>query len=142
MKGFYYKLPLDFESLIRKKDIDNISLDTSIAQSIFLLATTAFGECKFDETYGTKIWEIDFDIMKRDSSLKVFIAEALEKSINTHEKRLVLKSTEVLISDYNLGTLEKIRVKKRVIININGIILETNLPFTFSNSFFIGPLSY
>ncbi|MCS3870654.1 hypothetical protein J3D55_003570 [Chryseobacterium ginsenosidimutans] len=48
----YYKIPFDFESLTAKNDADKISLDTSVSQHLFLLATTALGECKFDETYG------------------------------------------------------------------------------------------
>ena len=40
MKGTYYKTPIDFKALIEKRD---------------LLATTAWGECKFDEfTIGGK----------------------------------------------------------------------------------------
>ena len=40
MKGTYYKTPIDFKALIEKRD---------------LLATTAWGECKFDEGFGAGI---------------------------------------------------------------------------------------
>ena len=43
MRGVYYNLPLDFESLIEKKDAEKVTLETSIRQHIFLLATTALG---------------------------------------------------------------------------------------------------
>ena len=65
MQGVYYKVPFDFESLTEKKDADKIALDNSISQNIFLIATTSFGECKFDETYGSEIWEMDFDLLKK-----------------------------------------------------------------------------
>lgn len=142
MQGVYYKIPFSFESLTEKKDAEKISLDHSINQHLFLLATTSFGECKFDETYGSEIWEMDFDIMKTDNSLKEFIAETLKKSIMMHEKRLKLEDVEVIVNDYNLGTLGKRRIKKRVSISVKGLILETNRPFIFNNSFFVGPLSY
>ncbi|WP_265429833.1 GPW/gp25 family protein [Chryseobacterium sp. YIM B08800] len=142
MQGVYYKIPFSFESLTEKKDAEKISLDHSINQHLFLLATTSFGECKFDETYGSEIWEMDFDIMKTDNSLKEFIAETLKKSITMHEKRLKLEDVEVIVNDYNLGTLGKRRIKKRVSISVKGLILETNRPFIFNNSFFVGPLSY
>lgn len=142
MRGVYYKIPFDFGNLIEKKDTEKVSLDTSIRQHIFLLATTALGECKFDETYGTEIWEMDFDLMKSDNSLKEMIAETLKTSITRHEKRLTLENVEVSVNDYNLGTFGKRRMKKKVTIAIKGLILETNRPFTFSNSFFVGPLSY
>nr|WP_315026256.1 GPW/gp25 family protein [uncultured Chryseobacterium sp.] len=142
MKGFYYKLPLNFDDLTKKNDVSKIPLEISIGQNLFLLATTAFGECKFDETFGTEIWEMDFDLTKSDNHLRELIISALKKAINRHEKRLELEDLEVFISDYNLGTCEKKRIKKKVNISIKGVVLETNRPFAFSNSFFIGPLSY
>lgn len=142
MQGVYYKVPFDFESLTEKKDADKIALDNSISQNIFLIATTSFGECKFDETYGSEIWEMDFDLLKSDNSLKEFIADTLKKSIAMHERRMKLEDVEVVINDHNLGTLGKKRMKKRVSISIKGLILETNRPFMFNNSFFVGPLSY
>lgn len=35
MKGLYYKLPLDFQGLMKRKDIDKISIEDSIRQHIF-----------------------------------------------------------------------------------------------------------
>lgn len=142
MKGSYYKMPLGFDNLMKKKDADKIPLDVSVSQHILMLATTSFGECKFDETYGSEIWEIDFDLLKTDNSLKDLIAGTLKKTITTHEKRLLLEDVEVLIKDYNVSTLGKKRMKKKVEIGIKGLISETSRPFFFSTSFFVGPLSY
>lgn len=142
MKGVYYKIPIDFETIITKKDAEKISIDNSIAQQIFLISTTALGECKFDETFGTEIWEMDFDLLKTDNSLKEFIAASMKKSITAQEKRLLLEDVEVTVKDQNLGTIGKSRMKKRVIISVKGQVLETNRPFLFQNSFFVGPLSY
>ncbi|MEN4760143.1 GPW/gp25 family protein [Chryseobacterium sp. C39-AII1] len=142
MKGIYYKIPMDFEGIIHKKDADKISIDNSISQQIFLVATTALGECKFDETFGTEIWELDFDLLKSDNQLKEYIVSALKKGIIMHEKRLFMEDVEVSVSDYNLGTIGKRRMKKKVIISVKGQVLETNRPFLFKNSFFVGPLSY
>lgn len=142
MKGIYYKIPLDFESMIAKKDTDKIPLDVSLHQYILMLATTSFGECKFDETYGSEIWEMDFDLLKTDNNLKELIAATLKKAITIHEKRLLLEDVEVFVRDYNVGTLGKRRMKKRVEISIKGLIYETSRSFFFSHSFFVGPLSY
>ena len=55
MKGTYYKTPIDFKALIEKHDLAKTTLETSVDQQLFLLATTAWGECKFDEfTIGGK----------------------------------------------------------------------------------------
>lgn len=142
MRGIYYKIPIDFESIVNKKDAEKISIDNSISQQIFLISTTALGECKFDETFGTEIWEMDFDLLKTDNSLKEFIISSMKKSIVMHEKRLLLEDVEVSVKDHNLGTIGKRRMKKRVVISVKGQVLETNRPFLFQNSFFVGPLSY
>lgn len=142
MKGIYYKIPMNFGEMIAKKDVDKISIDNSISQQIFLISTTALGECKFDETFGTEIWEMDFDLLKTDNSLKEFIVNSMKKAIIMHEKRLLLEDVEVSVKDHNLGTFGKRRMKKRVIMSVKGQVLETNRPFLFQNSFFVGPLSY
>lgn len=142
MKNIYYNIPIDFERLTGKKEVDKISLETSLRQHLFLLATTALGECKFDETYGSEIWEIDFDLLKSDNSLKELISETLKKSIIKHEKRLELENVEVYVSDHNLGNSVKRRMKKRVSFAIKGLIAETDRSFVFSSCFFVGPLSY
>ncbi|MCX8531402.1 GPW/gp25 family protein [Chryseobacterium luquanense] len=133
---------MDFEAIVNKKDADKISIDNSISQHIFLISTTALGECKFDETFGTEIWEMDFDLLKTDNSLKEFIVSSMKRSIVMHEKRLLLEDVEVSVKDHNLGTIGKRRMKKRVVISVKGQVLETNRPFLFQNSFFVGPLSY
>lgn len=142
MKDIYCKIPIDFERLTGKKEVDKISLETSLRQHLFLLATTALGECKFDETYGSEIWEMDFDLLKSDNSLKELISETLKKSITKHEKRLELENVEVYVSDHNLGNSVKRRMKKKVSFAIKGLIAETDRPFVFSSCFFVGPLSY
>lgn len=142
MRGIYYKTPMDFGTIINKNDAEKISIDNSISQQIFLLSTTALGECKFDETFGTEIWEMDFDLLKSDNTLKEFIVSSMKKSIAMHEKRLLLEDVEVSVRDHNLVSSGKSRMKKRVIISVKGQVLETNRPFLFQNSFFVGPLSY
>jgi len=142
MKGAYYRLPIDFESLMSKGDAAKTSLEASIAHHLFLLTTTSFGECKFDETYGTAIWELDFDLLKTDNSMKEFISGALKKSIRLHEKRLHLDDLEISIRDQQIGTAGKNRMKKRVEFLVKGVIVETNHPFVLRNYFFVGPLSY
>ncbi|WP_415325647.1 GPW/gp25 family protein [Chryseobacterium sp. MMS23-Vi53] len=142
MKGIYYKIPIDFGAITERKDAEKISIDNSIAQQIFLIATTSLDECKFDESFGSEIWEMDFDLLKSDNQLREFITNSLKKAIVAHEKRLQLSDVDVYIHDENIGRLGKKRMKKRVNIAVKGMVLETNRPFLFQNSFFVGPLSY
>ena len=142
MKGVYYKIPIDFGTITEKKDAEKISIDNSIAQQVFLIATTSLGECKFDETLGSEIWEMDFDLLKSDNVLREFIGNSLKKAITMHEKRLQLEGVDVFINDENIAGHTRKRMKKRVNIAVKGLVLETNRPFLFQNSFFVGPLSY
>ena len=142
MKGIYYKLPIDFGGLMKKQDLAKIALEDSISQSIFTLMTTVFGECKFDETYGCELWDTDFDLLKSDDELKVFVAKSLKNSIIQHEKRIFLQDIEIRISEQNLGEINKKRIKKKVLVSVRAIVLETNRPFVYDFSFFVRPLSY
>lgn len=142
MKGLYYQLPLDFSRLMEKQDLPKISLEDSILQHIFLISTTSFGECKFDESFGSEIWEIDFDLLKSDNTLRELMMNALKKAIGQHEPRFILEDIQVGISDVNLGSIGKTRMKKRVNVHITGVVKETNRPLTIQNAFFVGPISY
>lgn len=143
MYGIYYKTPINFKDLIAKKEIEKTNLEHSIAQYINLVATTSFGECKFDEIFGCKIWEMDFDLLSDQNTLKDRIREGLKDAVKLHEYRLELSEIEVSITEakavsYNNG----LRMKKKVNVVVNGNVKKTNRPFNFYGYFFVGPLSY
>lgn len=142
MKGIYYKLPIDFKNLMSKGDLSKITLEHSIRQHIFMLMTTSFGECKFDESYGCGIWELDFDLLKNDNELKILIHKGLKDCITRYEKRFVVEDIEVSISEQNIGVNHQKRIKKKIIIKIKGAVLETNRVLDFQDYFFVSPLSY
>ena len=142
MKGTYYKTPIDFKALIEKRDLAKTTLETSIDQQLFLLATTAWGEYKFDEGFGTGFWEADFDMLKSDANLKLLVKESLKEAIQRYEKRLFVQEVEVEVTNQNLSTLEKTRTKKKVMIYVKGFIKETNNPYEYRTHLFIAPLSY
>ena len=107
-----------------------------------MISTTSFGECKFDESFGSEIWEMDFDLLKSNNNLREMMMNSLKRDISKNEKRVVLEDISVEISDYNLGTIGKTRMKKRVQLTLKMLIKETNRPLFFQNSFFVGPISY
>ena len=76
MKGTYYKTPIDFKAFMEKRDLAKTTLENSIDQQLFLLATTAWGECKCDEGFGAGFWEADFDMLKSDANLKLLVKES------------------------------------------------------------------
>lgn len=142
MKGAFYKLPIDFNAIIQKKELEKTSIEHSIAQQIILLATTTFGECKFDETFGSKIWEIDFDLLMNENTLKDSISKTMKQSLLLHENRIKVNELRVELSEsmYLVDAIN--RSKKRVDIIIEATIQSTNRNFDFRGYFFVGPLSY
>ncbi|WP_296151235.1 GPW/gp25 family protein [uncultured Flavobacterium sp.] len=138
----YLKIPIDFDRIMQKKELDITTLEHSIAQQLILIATTYFGECKFDETFGCDIWNMDFDFLMNENTLKKTIATALKDSIKMHESRLHLEEIEVEISEKKMLSSGIYRTKKKIDIYISGKIIETNRPFKFNGYFFVGPLSY
>lgn len=142
MKGAFYKLPIDFGNIIKKKEVEKTSLEHSIAQQIILLATTTFGECKFDETYGSKIWEIEFDLLMNENTLKEIISKTMRQSLNQHEERIKVNEIKIELSETKFMLKDVNRTKKRVDIIIDATVKSTNRPFDFRGYFFVGPLSY
>ncbi|KAF2517745.1 GPW/gp25 family protein [Flavobacterium foetidum] len=142
MKGAFYKLPIDFSAVIQKKELERTSIEHSIAQQIILLATTTFGECKFDETFGSKIWEIDFDLLMNENTLKETISKTMKQSLLLHERRIELNELEIVLTENKYFVDNISRSKKRVDIVIGAKIKSTNRNFDFRGYFFVGPLSY
>lgn len=113
MKGAFYKLPINFNEIIQKKELEKTSLEHSIAQQIILLATTTFGECKFDENFGSKIWEIDFDLLMNENTLKEIISKTMKQSLLLHENRIKVNEIKVELSEIKFHVQDLKRAKKR-----------------------------
>lgn len=143
MQKKYYKLPLNTASFFNGVEHDVCGIKESIAHHIHLINTSYFGECIFDSTFGCSIWEIDFDNLKSTNNLRNVIVDSLKESLKIHEKRLVSISIEVKIKQEELWAKDVInRIKKRLDIKVNGRVKKTNEPFTYTEYFYIGPLSY
>lgn len=143
MYDTYYKTPLKFKDLIEKKDLEKVSLEYSIAQFINIVITSSFGECKFNEIFGCKIWETDFDLLSDPNTLKDRIKNDVKVAIKMQENRLDLTEVEISIGNVKAASYNNsYRIKKRITIEIKGFIKKTNRDFSFITKFFVGPLSY
>lgn len=140
MQQQYLSLPLDFGSVMRREEHPRISLRQSVIQHLHLLLTTAFGEFPGDEDFGCSIWDYDFDNITSTHKLKEIIRQSLLKSIQEKETRLSHIRVELMIIQEEQPGLHSI--KKRVSVTVTGILNQTNDPFSFKDSFFVGPLSY
>lgn len=139
----YYTLPLKANVLRSGSMHDTCTINQSIAHHIHLVNTSYFGECTFDEDFGSSIWLIDFDNLKSTNRLKGFIVESLEESLQRIEKRLTNIRVSVKVKQEEMFGMEASnRIKKKVDINVKAKIKKTNESFNYVEYFYIGPLSY
>jgi predicted component of type VI protein secretion system len=143
MKHRYYTLPLRLDEVIQGKDLDQCTLEESIRQHIHLLLTTSFGEIEYDTRFGCMVWDTDFDNLSAVNKLRDQLKQSVRSVILQYEQRLENVSAEIAIrqeeaQDSSSGR----RVKKRIILQINGTMKLNHQPFSFTDSFLAGPLSY
>ena len=139
MADTYYRLPLDLEGIVARQQLPRCSAQESIAQHLYLLLTTHFGESRYDASFGCQVWEQDFEAMTT-LRWKDSVQQSIEEAIRTYEPRLVRARAQVAIMDFELKNVSQ-RIRKRLEVTISAVLHRTNEPFTFQASLFVAPLS-
>jgi phage baseplate assembly protein W len=143
MKQHYYSLPLRLDEVIQGQHLSVGSLEESIDQHLHLLITTSFGEIEYDKTFGCIVWETDFDNLTTVNKLRDEIKQSVAEIIQKYEPRLERIKVDVTIRQEELpARINGRHVKKRIILQVNGIVKFTRRPYSFTDRFFAGPLSY
>ncbi len=143
MISSYYKIPLDTAKIVKNEDLEKSNIRQSLVSYIHLIATTYFGECTFDESFGCSIWNVDFDNLTSTSKLRHGVIDSIKEGILGQEKRLEQVEIIVKIKQEEINTPgDIVRIKKRVDIRIDGVIKQTNESFSCLEQFYIAPLSY
>lgn len=138
----YLKLPLRFGQFFDRKQLDRCTLKDSIARNLHLLITTALGENKQDEKYGSLFWDHDYDIQMTNSVRREIIMNAIRSQIAQYEKRLSNVVVEVNVKQSDFKTRTNKQLRRRTEIVITGLLIRSNEPFAFQTAFFIAPLSF
>jgi len=138
----YMPLPLDFGKIMRQEEHPRCSLLDSVKHHLHLLVTTAFGEFPEDPGFGCGIWEFDFDNLTSAHKLREYIRESLLLSVQRHEGRVGSARVTIGLRQEQIPDQDSSRVKKKIDVTVNGVLLLTNEPFTYRDSFFVGPISY
>ncbi len=141
MNPLFYRIPFDFKKLTVGEDVTKVTIEESLAQFISLIITTVFGEYKYDEDFGTIIWETDFNQLANPTQLKDQIKESVFEKVKQYEKRLIVTDVVLSVVEDTLSYEVKIRVKKRLDIIVYGIIKQTNQPYYFKSSYYLAPFS-
>ncbi|MBC3788316.1 GPW/gp25 family protein [Spirosoma utsteinense] len=137
----YYALPLRLDEVLQHRQHPTCSLPQSIAQNLYLMLTTHFAESRFDASFGCSLWDEDFS-NQTNSRWKEDIRQSIETSVAAHEKRLVQVRVRVDLVDQEIQlSRTNRRVKRRLSVWIDGLLMRTNEPFSFQRSLFLAPLS-
>ena len=142
MRQLFYKIPFNYKKLVGGEDVAKVTIEESLAQFISLVITTIFGEYKYDEEFGTIIWETDFNFLANPNQLKDEIKESVFEKVKKYEKRLTVTEVVLNVVQDTLSHEVKIRVKKRLDITVYGIIKQTNENYYYRSSYYMAPFSY
>jgi phage baseplate assembly protein W len=139
MSASYYHLPLDLEGILERQQLPRCSVQESIAQHLYLMLTTYFGESRYDTTFGCQVWEQDFEAMTT-MRWKDNVQRSVEESIRQYEPRLARARVEVGVTDFELKNVNQ-RIRKRLEVKVSAALYRTDEPFAFQASLFVAPLS-
>lgn len=143
MKQGFYSLPLQLNLVMEGKDLPVCSLEDSIHQHIHLILTTAFGEIEYDAGFGCIVWEADFDNLTAVNKIRDQIKSSVIAVLQQYETRIEKIRAEVYIRQEEVRMqINGKRVKKRIDIEVTGLMKSTRTPYQFTDRFFVGPLSY
>jgi phage baseplate assembly protein W len=141
MNAEYYYFPIKPLDLIQKKEHPRISLKDSVSRVIHLITITHFGEFKPDESLGCEIWDFDFDNITNYQLFKEKVKKSLTQSIEKYEPRLSQIRIDIQIQQVETRVQNR-RTKSQITLKVDGTLTKTNEPYSYSENFFIGPLSY
>lgn len=139
MSNTYYRLPLDLAGIVERQVLPRCSLQESIAQHLYLMLTTHFGESRYEPEFGCLVWEQDFEALTT-IRWKDNVQQSVEQAIRTFEPRLVHARAQVAVMDFELKNVSQ-RIRKRLDVTVTATLHHTNEPFSFQASLFVAPLS-
>lgn len=139
MSPEYYRLPMNFEDLLQRRPLARGSVQESIAEHLYLLLTTHFGESRFDPGFGCVVWQQDFEVIT-SMRWEDNVQRSVEQTIAAREPRLERVRVEVGIEDFEMKGVNQ-RIRKRLEVVVRAVLHRTNEPFSFRASLFIAPLS-
>jgi phage baseplate assembly protein W len=124
---------------LERQHLPRCTVQESIAQHLYLMLTTYFGESRYEPEFGCQIWEQDFEAITT-MRWKDNVQRSVEESIREYEPRLARAQVEVGILDFELKNVNQ-RIRKRLEVKVSAALHRTDEPFVFQASLFVAPLS-
>lgn len=124
-----------------KKEHPKCSLAESVASLLHLVAVTNFGDYTHDPTFGCEIWEHDFENIANSQIYREKLRVSIQDTIVKHEPRLTNVKVGIQMDQIDYRMVQR-RIKSRIRLKVDATLALTNEAFTFTDQFYIGPLSY
>lgn len=123
--------------------LEEVDLGKSISNNIELIIFTRRGEHRYNTDFGCEIWDLDFELIVSEGLWEERFRKSLLRSISDYEKRIVQVRITVRITEVEkFFPVRKVtEIKKKVLIQVDGRIKETNERYRFATSLFLSPLS-
>jgi phage baseplate assembly protein W len=141
----YVKIPLNFSRFFEGAGhlFDRCSEKESIDQHLELLLTTMPGEHRFDENYGCRIWELDFERIESGGKWEAKFRGYILDAVTTYERRVKDVEVRMSVRDWirEDALTRNQSVRKRVDVSILGTLVSTGEKCGFGYSLYLGPLS-
>lgn len=143
MNHLFYQLPIRLGPLMARQEIPTCGVGVSIAQLLYLLIHTRYGELRSDRSFGCRIWEVEFDRALNTGNWSDELSVSLETAIRQHEPRL--KSVRVGVNmipvDHNSFHRQPDEYRRLVTVGVSALLAETEEPFQFSTQLHVGQLA-
>lgn len=136
-----YTFPFQPGSLIKKNEHPKCSVSDSVAAFIHLIVISNFGDFKFDNSFGCEVWEHDFENIANSQIYREKLRSSIQETIERHEPRLANIRVTIQLDQIDYRVVQR-RVKSRIRLKVDATLAMTNEIFSYSDQFFIGPLSY
>ncbi len=139
----YYKYPLSLSTLFESKDLKRCVLGESISQNIQLIITSSHGEHRYNERFGCKIWDMDFELVMSQRMWEEKLRQSLLLGITEFERRIEQAQIEVKISEVeDFQPIRKyLAIKRKVDILVKAVIVETGEKYNFHTDLFLSPVT-
>ena len=139
----YYTIPINFKQVTNGQEVPKCNLYQSVAQRIHMVLVTRQKEFRYDQEFGSAIWENDFENVPNLNLWKEKTAKSIADVLNKNEKRLERITVKIEISqeEFSQGKNNEIkRIKRRLDISVEGFVIKTNEPYFFKESIYVSPV--
>ncbi|ADB40095.1 GPW/gp25 family protein [Spirosoma linguale] len=142
MNQVFYRHPIRFGPIMVGQEMPTCGVGTSIAQVLYLLLHTRYGELRSDRSFGCKIWDFDYDRTVSNTYWVTQLCESLEAAIQRHERRLTKPQVSVQFQpvEHRLDALPE-DYQQLATVTISATLVETEEPFRFTTQLHLGHLS-